>query len=201
MKYAIAFLAAAVIIFSQNAFSQKIVVRAYMQPKHADVANDTIYYDFRKPLQWSDFQGTPDLNHFGGAVTASGFAFDSEMSSDGRTVNIDVAVYTYFSKKSSWKKPAINSPYHLLHEQHHFDITRLGAERLVDELSKANFTEANYKTLMASIFQKVYKENNELQIKYDSETAHSLDTAKQSEWNDRIALAIKKLQDELAQAH
>ncbi len=169
-----------------------------MDNKISGKNSDTIYYDFNRALDWPDFQGQPDVNHFGGAVTASGFAFDSEMNYDGNTVLIDISVDTYFSKKSSWKKPDINSPYHLQHEQHHFDITRIGAEKLIEELRKAKFTEANYKTLLNSIFEKAYKENNQLQQQYDGETVHSLDTTRQAEWNDRISTAMKKLQAQVA---
>ncbi len=90
--------------FCANCYSQKVIVHAFMEDKKAVSNNDTIYYNFGKQLAWEDFQGRPDMNHFGGAVTASGFAFDSEMNFDGRTVFINISVFTYFSKKNSWKK-------------------------------------------------------------------------------------------------
>ena len=186
------------IAFCTNSFSQKVVVHAYMDNKKSSSKSDTIYYNFNQQLTWEDFQGKPDMNHFGGAVTASGFAFDSEMNFDGKTLFIDINVYTYFSKNNSWKKRDINSAYHLVHEQHHFDITRLGAEQLIEELSKAKFTVDNYKSLTNSIFEKSYRENNQLQLQYDRETAHSLNVEKQNEWNSRIAAAIKELEHSLA---
>lgn len=166
-----------------------------MENKKTNSTNDTIYYDFNHRLAWTDFKGTPDPNHFGGAVTASGFAFDSRMNFDGGNIYLDIEVYTFFSKSDSWKKPQINSDYHLLHEQHHFDITRLGAEKLVNELAKANFTKGNYNALLNSIFEKAYKENSDVQHQYDKETMHSIDTSKQEEWNNKIAASIKKLKE------
>lgn len=186
------------ITFTTYLKAQKVIVKAYMDNKMAGKNSDTIYYDFNRVLDWSDFQGQPNMNHFGGAVTASGFAFDSEMKYDGNTLLINISVDTYFSKKSSWKKSNISSAYHLKHEQHHFDITRIGAVKLVEELGKAKFTEANYKTLLNAIFENAYKENNLLQQQYDGETVHSLDTMKQAEWNDRINTAMKKLQAQVA---
>ena len=62
-----------------------MIVNAFMENKKAKPDNDTIYYDFSRNLTWQDFKGTPDNNHFGGAVTASGFAFDSQMNFDGKT--------------------------------------------------------------------------------------------------------------------
>lgn len=183
------------IVLSSQCFSQKVIVHASIENKKTNTKSDTIYYDFNRQLTWSDFKGKPDENHFGGAVTASGFAFDSKMNFDGRNIYLDIEVYTFFIKNDSWRKPQINSDYHLLHEQHHFDITRLGAEKLIDELTKANFTKGNYNSLLTSIFEKAYRENSEVQHQYDKETIHSIDTAKQQEWNDKIAGKIKKLKE------
>ncbi len=93
----------------------------------------------------------PDNNHFGGAVTASGFAYDAEMNMFENKINLNIWVYIFFNKRSSWKKPNINSDYHLLHEQRHFDITRISAEKFCNELVKANFTLNNYKQLLPSV--------------------------------------------------
>ncbi|HEY5407826.1 MAG TPA: hypothetical protein VIJ92_12095, partial [Ginsengibacter sp.] len=102
-------------------------------------------------------------------------------------------VYTFFTKSDSWRKPQINSDYHLLHEQHHFDITRIGAEKFIAEIQKANFTKGNYAALLTSIFDKVYQENSDIQHLYDKETNHSINVEKQLEWNDKIAAEIQKI--------
>jgi hypothetical protein len=178
-------------------FSQNVIVNAFMENKKTKPDNDTIYYDFNRNLTWRDFKGTPDNNHFGGAVTASGFAFDSQMNFDGKNMYLNIGVYTFFSKSGSWKKPQINSDYHLLHEQHHFDITRLGTQKLISEIAKAHFTKDNYNALLSSIFNKAYNENESIQMQYDKETNHSLNVDKQLEWNDKIAAEIQKLKDSM----
>jgi len=104
-------------------------------------------------------------------------------------------VYTFFTKNDSWKKPQVNSDYQLLHEQHHFDITRLGAQKLVAELAKAHFTKQNYNKLITSIFDRAYKEMESIQLEYDMETNHSLNKDKQLEWNNKIAGDIQKLKE------
>jgi hypothetical protein len=184
---------ALIILSSAQSFSQKVVLKVTMGNKEADAKNDTIYYSEKRPLTWDDFKGTPDYNSVGGAVTSSGFAFNANMNMNANTVYLNVNVFAFFSKKHSWKKPNINSDYHLLHEQHHFDITRICAQKFYDELLKANFTLNNYNELMTSIFNKAFDENNELQKQYDSETNHSINTKAQLEWNDRIEKAVKKL--------
>lgn len=166
-----------------------------MEHKKTNPKSDTIYYDFNQQLTWKDFQGKPDASNNGGAVTGSGFAFDSEMNYDGKTIYLDIGIYTFFTKNDSWKKTNINADYHLLHEQHHFDITRMSAEKLLANIISAHFTKENYKSLLSSIFEKAYNDNATLQHQYDKETNHSIDTAKQLEWNNKIAFEIKKLKE------
>lgn len=172
-------------------FSQSVKVEVVIENKVASPASDTIYYDIDKPLTWSDFQGQPDYNHFGGAITASGFAFDADIKILGDDLYLKIGVYIFFSKKKSWKKPDINSPYHLLHEQRHFDITRIGAANFVQQIAQANFTKNNYQKLMTSIFDKAYAESVAMQQQYDRETNHSINKEEQLKWNDKIYEQLK----------
>ncbi|MEO6683351.1 MAG: DUF922 domain-containing protein [Ginsengibacter sp.] len=164
-----------------------------MENKVASPPSDTIYHDFKRKLTWNDFQGVPDMNHKGEAVTSSGFAFKWNAEDNGETVFINISVYCYFSKSNSWKKKMAHSDYHLRHEQHHFDITRLGAEKLVNEFKNASYTAENYKALISQVFDRVYDENLALQNEYDRQTKHSIDKEKQMEWNDLIGSKLMKL--------
>ncbi len=184
--------------FFVTCFSQKVVVHAFIENRKTSTNNDTIYYDFHRNLTWSDFKGKPIENYFAGAVTASGFAFDSQMNFDGKTIYLNIGIYTFFTKHDSWKKPNVNSEYHLMHEQHHFDITEIGSRKFMDELQKAHFTKENYAALLTSLFDKVYKENMDMQHDYDKETNHSLNVEKQLEWNKKIDAEILKLKQSIA---
>lgn len=186
------------LMFSLGASSQKITVNVFMAHKTASAGSDTIYYNFDRKLDWSDFHGEALVEVPWGAMTASGFSFNSQMNDDGGNIDITIGVFSFFTKHDSWKKPGISSDYHLEHEQHHFDITRLGAEKLVNEIKKADFTRNNYRKLLHSIFDKVYADNTALQHQYDLETKNSMDTQKQAEWNGRIAMEIKKLKMSVA---
>ncbi|MEP6597289.1 MAG: hypothetical protein ABJA71_15155 [Ginsengibacter sp.] len=181
------------LFFCFACFSQKAILDVSRENKISNPRNDTIYYSINRPLTWDDFKGVPDYSNPGGAVTASGFAFNANMDMTGQDLYLHIRVYTFFSKKNSWKKSNINSSYHLLHEQHHFDITRISAEKFYNELLKANFTINNYNKLLSSLFNKVFDENAALQQEYDSETRHSINTSEQQKWNDRIAQEIKSV--------
>jgi hypothetical protein len=173
--------------------AQKIILKVCIYNKVAAPQSDTIYYDINRPLTWADFKGVPDNRHAGGAITASGFAFDAKMNMIANKVYLDITVYTFFCKHNSWKKPNINSSYHLLHEQHHFDITRLCAEEFVKEIAKSNFTRDNYQKGLVAVFDKVNTQSADLQRAYDTETNHSINQEAQFRWNDKIDAAIKKL--------
>lgn len=180
-------------LFSFQTFSQKITVNVFIEKKVNNPKSDTIYYDFNRKLNWSDFQGAVPPSVPWGAMTASGFSFNSSMEEYENNIQIYVGVYTFFTKHDSWKKPSVNSGYHLEHEQHHFDITRLYGQKLVQEIKNAHFTENNYRQLLYSIFDKVYNESVAMQHEYDKETKNSLDLEKQKEWNAKISVEIKKL--------
>ena len=173
--------------------AQKVLVNVFIQNKISRLSSDTIYYDPVKPLHWEDFKGSPDKQHFGGAVTASGYAFDADIKIEGKVIYLNIGVYTFFSKKASWKKPAISSDYHLLHEQHHFDISRISAENFITAVAKAKFTKDNYNQLMSTLFDQSYQECNRMQQQYDHETNHSINRDEQLKWNDRIAELVRKL--------
>jgi hypothetical protein len=182
-------------LFSFQTFSQKITVNAFIEKKVNNPKSDTIYYDFNRKLNWSDFQGAVPPSVPWGAMTASGFSFNSSMEEDSDHIDISVGVYTFFTKHDSWKKPNVSSAYHLEHEQHHFDITRLGAEKLVDEIKKAHFTKNNYRKLLNSIFEKVYDGNIAWQHEYDTETKNSMNVEKQKEWNGKISQQIEQIKN------
>lgn len=179
-------------IFS-DVMSQKVVVNVHYEDKTNSPASDTIYYHPGRKLTWADFKGKPDLNHFGGAITASGFAYSADIAYDGDNIIMNFFVYTFFLKNDSWRKQEITGQYHLEHEQRHFDITYIGALKFVNELRRAQFTMKNFKKLAGQIFNKAYEENTQLQHQYDRETKHSINKEAQVSWNVKIAEMLQSI--------
>ncbi len=178
---------------SPFSFAQKVLVNVYLENRVAKPTSDTIYYDVKRQLTWKDFQGKPDNRNPGGAVTASGYAFNADVKMESKIIYLNIGVFVFFIKSESWKKPTINSDFHLLHEQRHFDITRLGAESFIKQLTKSTFTKDNYNQILNTVFDKSYNENLALQAQYDNETQHSIKYQMQLKWNEKIAEEIKKL--------
>ncbi len=171
-------------------FSQKVTLSVSFADPFKYNNPDTILYSKSKPVTWADFQGKPDMTSNAGAVTASGYAYKASMAIDKYELNININVYTYFVRSLSWKKDFINDDYHLQHEQHHFDITMLGAKKFADKLLNARFTMSNYKYLIGKIFDECYEENVALQQQYDRETEHSIIKTEQYAWNNKIQKEI-----------
>ncbi|HEY5370749.1 MAG TPA: hypothetical protein VIJ75_17320 [Hanamia sp.] len=182
--------------FSVPLIAQKVSVHVFINDRKAKEASDTIFYDFNRKLKWDDFLGKPEPGAPWGAVTASGFSYGSSISEDDGNMDIEVGIFTFFIKSESWKKPGINSAYHLEHEQHHFDITRLSAEKLMEEIKKAHFTIENVSQLLNTIFDKVNDYNTSMQHQYDLETNNSINVQKQTEWNQKINTEINKIKNE-----
>jgi hypothetical protein len=167
-------------------FSQRVYVKANVVDKETSPSSDTIYYAMDRPITWDDFQGKAEENSIAGAVTSSGFGYGAAITTTEDAIYINLNVYTYFSRSRSWKKSMIHSDYHLEHEQHHCDITMLGAEEFCNAIREAHFTANNYKQLIAEIFDKMFNENTELQETYDSQTEHSINREMQFAWNKKI---------------
>lgn len=163
-----------------------------MQQKITKPSSDTIFYDTAHQLTWKDFRGTPVQHDIAGAVTSSGYAFDADVKVEGKVIYMNIGVYAFFSKRNSWKKTNIITDYHLLHEQNHFNITQISAEKFIDAVAKAKFTRDNYQSLINKLFDETYDECNRLQEQYDRETRHSLNREVQLKWNDQIAAMLKQ---------
>lgn len=173
------------------ALSQTTTVHIHFLSKKNSPKGDTIFYDPAYKLKWDDFRGIPPENHFAGAVTASGFAYNADIQYNSREVVVNLYVYTYFNRNHSWKKPHITNSYHLEHEQKHFDITYIGTLRFIEELRKAAITPDNFSRIPSQIFEKVHDENAALQQQYDRETRHSINKEAQEAWNKKIAEMLR----------
>ena len=91
--------------------------------------SEEVEWGERRCLIWDDFSGDIDLNEFEGFVAVSCLRLDYtiECNPDGDFYVDAVAI---FRPQCSWARPEGKTDYILNHEQRHFDITRIYAERL-----------------------------------------------------------------------
>ena len=167
----------------------KVRFTEYNEP----VEGDTIYYNVKRPLKWSDFIGKPLPNSKNGAEVFAGLGYDENVNVANSVVNVTLALKIYVPKSACWVSTADKNDYSLNHEQRHFDIARLVAEHFKQNIAAENLPPDNYDGTINMAYLDALREMNKLQKQYDSETAHSRNTYQQQLWNDKIDKELLEL--------
>lgn len=166
--------------------SFKVTLNVQYDSTGVKPGRDTIVYTKNKLVNWSDFKGPVPANFPAVANSAVGFMYRAGMVSEGRDLKISIRITAFFIRPQSWVKEKDKSDYILEHEQRHFDIARYGAERFRQKLLAATFSDGRAGDIINKAYQEAWSEYQALQIQYDEETEHSINTAKQNNWNDKI---------------
>jgi len=146
---------------------------------------DTIYYSPKRPLRWDDFQAKP----IGGKYEAEVFpsiGYNEEVEVVKGIVNVKLAVKAYVPKSACWVRPGSRNDYSLNHEQRHFDIVKIIAERFKQKLRAEKLTVENYDGPINVQYLELFHEMNVMQDQYDDETKHGIDPFVQQQWNEKI---------------
>ena len=141
--------------------------------------NKVTYKDYPK-VDWSDFYATPPVSNFSASIS-TGLSYSWSLISGPNGVKFDYEIQANLHRDSSWSKYTSGKYEVLKHEQLHYDITELFARKLRKAFSEYKVTK-NVKRDIERIYKKIESERNQMQIRYDKETNHSLITSKQKEW-------------------
>jgi hypothetical protein len=171
-----------VLLLSQVAFAQ----RSDITPKIKKLRNDTIVWRADSLLTKDDFKSKSKGAALG--FTASGiFLYPSE--NGGALVFYVEAI---FMKSKSYITKY--SDYVLKHEQLHFDVCELYARKLRQKISETDFKKVrNVQQIIQNMYTRNMQEFSKEQEKYDKDTEHGLNAAKQQVWVDDIHKRLKKL--------
>lgn len=142
----------------------------------------SIPWDADRKLVWSDFRGTPQPHHQ--KVAATQYQIGYEYSLENNEFIFDVTCE--FIPRLSWVAERGETDYILEHEQKHFDLAEIYARKLRKELQEADINIRNYQRMTNAIYDKVWRECQLEQMKYDEETNHSIIADEQERWNDYI---------------
>lgn len=165
---------------SQNiklAGSVKISFEDYL-----DQDPDTVYYQASRPLVWDDFREKVPVSRYAAAVFPS-FGYDLRRELINGIIHVNLAIKVYVVKSASWVSHHTLDSYSLNHEQRHFDLVKLVAERFKAKLISEKLNPDNYEGIINYEYLEFYREMNRLQQKYDQETNHGINIVKQEEWN------------------
>jgi len=146
-----------------------------------------------RPLVVADFQSRPGPSDRLAALTSA----EIKSGVACRDFVFSASVQATFDPATSWiRDPKNATPALLRHEQLHFDLTEVYARRLRQKLvvfqAKANCNKLQ--PAFDNLTKPVYDEWNREQNRYDAETNHGLNPARQAYWEQQTKLKLDQLQ-------
>lgn len=161
-------------------------------PKRA--VGDSVFYSRNRPIRWSDFTGPARRrNPLYGAAIYTSFGYEANTRVENGTVWVDMTVKVFMLKNSSWTVETPDNLYALAHEQLHFDITYLVAERFKKALLAEDLPVEDYDSRIQYIFLDCFREMNRYQEQYDAETRHSIIKPEQARWAQKVADELREI--------
>ncbi len=141
---------------------------------------DTTLWNRDVALSTEDFKGRRSGNAFAFTCTAL-YLYSKEKNG-----NLLFYVEAIFLKSKSFMKDS--SVYILKHEQLHFDICELQARKLRQKVAQRDFKKVNNIRLeIQGMYNKSAADLEREENKYDKDTEHGLNAAKQKLWNETIS--------------
>lgn len=137
-----------------------------------------------RPLRWGDFKGKPPASSADNTVAQASSVI--KLNTIGQTEGgMIVEIKVVFNPEGSWVLPGHQNPIVLNHEQRHFDIAEYHARRM-----RATLKHADRHQL---VFQRISRDCDEMQDRYDRETRHGTDLRQQAIWDKKIEALLKSL--------
>jgi len=156
--------------------------------------SDTVFYDPKRPLIWSDFKGQSSRpgSRYAAAVFTS-FGYEGKSYPKGNDLVVEIGLKIFMVKSMSWGRPDAHNSTTLRHEQLHFDVTRIVVERFKDRLKKAELTIEDFDSEIQYQFLEAFREMNTEQESYDGETGHGINGSAQASWDRKISAEISSI--------
>jgi hypothetical protein len=173
-------------MFSGN--SEKFTSTFYLTDKPKTEDPKQITWSSNRKLNWDDFQKEADPNDPLHAMASTNIA----VSASCRNNVMVYDVKCQFSPNESWTKNKASMDL-LQHEQLHFDITELYARQLRQKLSQQKSLCSGDKNKFKAVVNKVFADWQKAQVRYDNESHHGIDDAKQAAWSQTVATQLDAL--------
>jgi hypothetical protein len=153
---------------------------------------DTIYYSFKRPLIWDDFKSNVANSSYDAQVFPT-IGYEEHIEVINGVINLKMIMKVSLPKSACWVKSGSRSDYTLNHEQRHFDIAKIAAEHFKQKLKNEALPLDNYDGQINMDYLDAYREMDDLQRQYDTETRHGSDHSEQQRWNEKIDEELKKV--------
>lgn len=148
-------------------------------------ASDTLFYHQRH-IRPGDFLGTSSSSGRSEAVSYTSFAFDGSTRRYHDTLEIRLVLQVFWVKSASWARTMPPNRHTLEHEQLHFDITRLVAERFRQKVLSMPLTFDDHDSRIQYEYLEAFREMNRMQDDFDNAVNRGMDAAGQREWLHRV---------------
>lgn len=175
--------------------SQALSNRALARDFRLEIVNhdqvstaDKIYYDSARPLNWADFKARPNPSSKNNATIFTSFSVQGISMMDSGSVVQSLEINAYMLPRQSWVKN--QSDYGLNHEQRHFDVVKIIADRLIHRLKSMELDLDFYQARINEAYLEAYREMNRLQEFYEKQTQNGLNSTEQDNWNQLIDEAL-----------
>ena len=155
-------------------------------------SEDTVFYSPQRPLVWGDFKGKPLPGAYAASIMPT-FAYDGPTEVIDGIIHLKLYMKVYALRENCWTTAHARNEYGLNHEQRHFDIVRLIAERFKQKIMAKELSVVDYAGIIAYEYIESFREMNKMQEQYDGETRHSLNEEAQERWNKRIDEELKSI--------
>lgn len=146
---------------------------------------DTVYYEPSRPLIWDDFRDKVRDSRYNAAIFSS-FGYDQRVQMENGIIDVELTLKVFVVKSASWVAPGGKNSYSLNHEQRHFDLVKLIAERFKEKLLAESLTPDDYQGIINFEYLELYREMNKIQQEYDLQTGHGTNSVMQEHWNRKI---------------
>ena len=171
-------------LFSFSVFAQ----RSPITPNIRKLKNDTIIWKPDSLLRKEDFKARPRSKNGPLGLSAIGLLLYPGESGGQLLFYVEAL----FVKSKSYLVEF--SVYVLRHEQIHFDISEVYARILRKRIAETNFKKVRNATAeINKLYEKTSAELFREETKYDNDTQHGINSAKQKVWEEDIARRLKEL--------
>ena len=149
-----------------------------------------IEWSANRPLTWTDFKARPTSDRLA-ALTSSTIdakvgCVDYQFSAQVRAV---------FTPSESWvRNLAQASPALLRHEQLHFDLTEIHARLLRQKLNVVKLDCEKLQPAFGNLTKMAFLTWQRDEARYDQETNHGLNAARQQAWDQQIQQRLTQLE-------
>ena len=151
---------------------------------------DSIYYAVNRPLTWDDFHAEAMKSKYDAEVFPI-LGYDEHIEIINSIINVHLAVKVSLAKSACWVREGARNNAALNHEQRHFDILKVVAERFKQKIRAENLPVNNFDGYINTDYLDAYREMTDLQKQYDDETRHGSNAVAQQRWNELIDQELK----------